>query len=239
MTAFLGYPGNFLTPERINKRMKFILILVFLFETASFQVQAQACLRDTKVSEEMTIALDLINQDKFADAEKRYTDVIILCDSAQQAFAQRGYARLRLEKYELAIKDFDKALKLDSKDYTVMANRALTWWYLSAPLAAEADAKEAIRIAPRYALGHYTMGLAKFSTSRYKEAEAHFTTSLELDPTYELAYFNRGITRIYLHKATDACTDWDEAESLGHPIPPKFREDYCRNPLPGSAAEGK
>ena len=120
-----------------------------------------------------------------------------------------------------------------------MANRALTWWYLSAPLAAEADATEAIRMAPYYALGHYTLGLAKFSTSRYKEADAHFTTSLELDPSYALAWYNRGITRIYLHRATEACTDWDEAQAHGHEIPAKFREDYCRNPIPGNAAEGK
>lgn len=176
----------------------------------------------------------LFELDEYEQADSLLSEAISLLPRWSESYALRGLVRLRLEQYEEATKDLSEAVRLNEGDYASWANRSLAWWYQGATLACESDARKAIRLAPEYGPGHYSLGLAFFSTRRYQDAEQKFSRSLELDSENALAWYNRGICRMYLRQYEGGCQDWDEAESRGAIISPKLRQDYCRSAPTGA-----
>jgi len=48
---------------------------------------------------------------------------------------------------------------------------------------------------------------------------------MELNPEYDVAYLNRGLTREMLGMLTEACEDWQKADELGSEEAEKYLKE--------------
>lgn len=60
----------------------------------------------------------------------------------------------------------------------------------------------------------YMRGMRRAAQSRWQDAEADFTQTLQADPKHALAYSNRGRARVFLNRPSDALKDCAEASRL-------------------------
>jgi tetratricopeptide (TPR) repeat protein len=87
---------------------------------------------------------------------------------------------------------------------------------------AYAEAKEvleqAVRLQPRFCLGHFWLGQARFATEDLDGAEQAFTNALEADARcggWQEAFKLRGETRARLGHRDDAIADFERCVELG------------------------
>ena len=86
------------------------------------------------------------------------------------------------------------------------------------PQAKEA-LEQAVRIQPRFCLGHYQLGRTLFAMEEFEEAEEALTDALEADERcerfYQDAWALRGETRARLGQREDAVADFERCIELG------------------------
>ena len=92
---------------------------------------------------------------------------------------------------DLAIADYDSAIRLDPGSTTAFNNRGTLWRRKKDADRAIADFTEAIRLDPTYAAAYNNRGV----TWRFKDLDraiADYSEAIRLDPGYLFAYNNRG-----------------------------------------------
>ena len=114
-------------------------------------------------------------------------------------------------EYDLAIAEFNKALKIDPNSAETFNNRGIAYSQKGEYDLAISDFTKVLEIKPVMAKAHYNRGITYAKKGQYVLAFQDFDRSLELDPIYAPAYINRG----GLH-AQFACSDWEKACQLGN-----------------------
>jgi tetratricopeptide (TPR) repeat protein len=115
-----------------------------------------------------------LNQWLLARTEKEAFEKIM--SSARQAadvpsqLLRRGNDALRKSEYDRAIKDFDKAIRLDPNNAAAFSDRGVAWFYKKEYDKAIEDYDEAIRLYPEYALAFFNRGLAWLCKKEYDNA---------------------------------------------------------------------
>jgi tetratricopeptide (TPR) repeat protein len=84
-----------------------IFTLIVLFATKTFGQDPVVILNPIIDSEIINNADSLLNLKQFQKAIENYTTVIELSPQKQYPWAQRGFAYLNQDRYELALNDFD------------------------------------------------------------------------------------------------------------------------------------
>ena len=74
---------------------------------------------------------------------------------------------------------------------------------------------------------YYNSGLKKHQNGDYYGAISEYTKSIELDPNFSYAYFNRGIAKEILKDLNGACLDYRIAARMGHAYAKEIVNDYC------------
>ena len=123
----------------------------------------------------------LVLDKKFDDALPYYNKAVKMNDSDINLFNSRGMCYYYADKFELAIKDFRRVIKLDPNNYIAYNNIG--------------------------SATYNNQNIAEASVVDLKLAEAQFNKSLELKPDFELANRNRGIVRYHLDKIDEAYND--------------------------------
>ena len=121
----------------------------------------------------------------------------------------RAFRYIALEQFDLAKKDFDKAIELDKTDAVSYLNRAFLETKLKEYKKAVSDLKFAIKLRPDYAKAYANLGDTYFRMEKYEDAIKNCSKAIELSPTYIEALMNRGITYIKLKKYKEALKDLD------------------------------
>ena len=131
------------------------------------------------------------NMGEEPQALEEFNQIIHLYPDFAFAIEERAFLYMRLEKYELAIVDFDRVLALKSSDQP----HFLTY--------------------KAYTLNN--RGYAKLNINLYEGALEDINHSIELLPTNAFAYRNRA--EVYIHQGdlTKACTDLAKAKELENP----------------------
>lgn len=85
------------------------------------------------------------------------------------------------------------------------------------------------RIRNSYIATVYTRrGLSKARLHDDRGAISDFTKAIEIDPSDETAYYNRGITKLeYGRKNDSACMDLSKAAELGHERAYEAMKEFC------------
>ena len=135
-------------------------------------------------------------------------------------------------EHDIAIADYNEAIRLEPNEAVVFHNRGSAWSAKKDYEKAIADYNEAIRLDPKFATAYINRGLAWHNKKDYEKAIADYNEAIRLDPKFATAYINRGRTWSARKDYEKAIADYNEAIRLD----PKYAKAYKNR---GSAWDDK
>jgi tetratricopeptide (TPR) repeat protein len=130
------------------------------------------------------------------------------------AFRGRGVAYLSKKLPDLAILEFDEALKLNAEDASSFGNRARALRDIGQYDRAIADYSQLLRILPRSHRALMERGLVRLRKNDLAEAMADLEAAIKISPTYVFAHVNRGVILAKQGKLDEAIAAYDETLRL-------------------------
>jgi tetratricopeptide (TPR) repeat protein len=126
----------------------------------------------------------------------------------------RGKAYYSKKEFDLAIADFDEAIRIcgDEADYYLW--RGVAYGYKKDDDRAIADFDEAVRINPKDAESYYNRGAVYSRKGDSDHAIADYSDAIRLDPNMAKAYGNRGREYIAKDDYDKAIADFETALKL-------------------------
>jgi len=176
--------------------------------------------------------------------------LLIICISSftQTAddYFQRGldkYYRHSPKDVPGAIHDFTKALNLAPDSSLILIWRAKAKSDLEDYRGAIQDYKKAIKTGYGRNLHHwyFNIGFNYMEIKKYKEAIRFFNKAIEYrkksgffdnsDPTkiILLAFYNRGLAKIYMGNKEEGCLDLSKVGEMGYEEAYKTMQEFCNN----------
>lgn len=104
----------------------------------------------------------------------------------------KGYDSYLQEEYDLAVKYYTKAIKLDPDIAVIYNNRGLVYFAMKEYDKAIKDFNKGIKVNPNLAMIYNNASLVYYDLKNYDDTVKYFTKALKIDPTLEKAYYNRG-----------------------------------------------
>ena len=170
---------------------------------------------DDKEIEKRIDALNELAEAKDWEAlEQAATQFIEDYPDRAEGYFFRGNAKGGLKQYDEAIKDYDKAIELNSEVAVIYNNRGNAKNELDQYIEAIKDFDRAIELDPKHDLAYYNRGNAKDELELHEEAIKDYDKVIESDPNDAAAYYNRGIAKSKLGQYTEAIKDYDKAIEL-------------------------
>lgn|GEM_PF-1582604 len=167
------------------------------------------------------------------------------------AHTAKGLDYFSKSKFELAVKEYDEAIRVFPELAAAHNNRGSALFALGRFEEAAASFRSAVKLDPRYAQAHFNLALAliklglereaneslaraadayvvagdeQLLADRLEEAEESYKGLLQIDPEYPIAHFKLGLVHIAAHKYDDAVAS--------------FRRVLRKNPDSADAHEG-
>ncbi|AKE65002.1 TPR domain protein, putative component of TonB system [Microcystis aeruginosa NIES-2549] len=137
-------------------------------------------------------------------------------------YVNRGILYRRQQKYELALDDYNKAIKLNPNHANAYNNRGNLYYDLQKYDLALADYDKAIEINPNFAILYYNRGGVYYNQQKYELALSDINKAIDINPNYAEAYYNRGNIYYDLQKYELALSDINKAIELN----PNYAEAY-------------
>jgi tetratricopeptide (TPR) repeat protein len=159
------------------------------------------------------VALDKFN--KCVELNPNYGD----------GYINRGSVLNQLKRYEEALSDSRKALKLEPQSATALNNRAVALENIATSTkdtnfvmldSARADYMRCAKEMPNNAIIFYNLGNTEYDLKNLSQAILYYSKSLEIEPNFTMNYFNRGLAKLNLGRHDEACTDFNTGASLGN-----------------------
>lgn len=120
-----------------------------------------------------------------------------------------------LKQYDLAIKDYDRAIQLNpAAKYKVYYNRGNVKLELDRLEDAAADFTRVIELDPHPADGYFKRGFVRDIQGRFAEADADLNRGIELSPNHAGGYYTRGCVRMKHKQWLKAKQDLEKALAL-------------------------
>ena len=132
-----------------------------------------------------------------------------------ESLIEKGYQLAYNGNYGSAIKQYDKAIKIDPASAKAYYNRANVKYDLRDYEGAIEDCSKAIQLDPELKNAYFNLGISKFQLEKYKESITDFDKAIELNPSDAETLCWRGIAKHKLGKTDEACEDWNKARNLG------------------------
>ncbi len=126
-------------------------------------------------------------------------------------YTMRGTIRCREKELDLALADYNEAIRIDPTRADFYNNRATVWLAKKERDKAIADYDEALRIDPQYAGGYYYRGNALFAKKEYGKAIGDYNEAIRIDPRFGAAYDNRASVWSAMKEYDKAIADYNEA----------------------------
>jgi Flp pilus assembly protein TadD len=124
--------------------------------------------------------------------------------------SERGIAYSEKGQYDLAIAEFNKALRIDPLEVGIYNDRGITFAKKGQYKLAIADFTKAIGVNRNDAVSYYNRGVTYAAVRQFDLALQDFNRYLELNPVNAAVYEARG----GIHAAL-ACSDWGQACEAG------------------------
>jgi tetratricopeptide (TPR) repeat protein len=151
----------------------------------------------------------------------RLTDAINRSPQDPDAHFRRGNLLSQQKEYELASKDYSRAIELNPKDAQAFNNRCWVNVALGLGQLAIADCDEALRLQPQYADALDSRGLANLMLGRLDPAIADFSGALRLKPKLATSLYGRGLAYTRQGKANVGSADMKAATDIN----PEVRDE--------------
>jgi hypothetical protein len=132
-----------------------------------------------------------------------------------QVYAGRG-------AYNLAIKDFDDVIRLNSKDVEAYNNRCWVRTVIGELQSALRDCNEALRLRPNFVDALDSRGLVNLKSGLSKNAIADFDAALRVNPRLTSSLYGRGLARQRSGAISDGDVDVNNAKAMDPNIVKEF-----------------
>ncbi|XP_070542046.1 tetratricopeptide repeat protein 28-like [Ptychodera flava] len=119
----------------------------------------------------------------------------------------RGNTAAKRKQYYQAIIHYTEAIKLDSKDPTVLTNRSLCFLKLAQHFLALEDAKRAVKLQPDWSKGYYRQGQVYYSADKFEDAVKIYEEGIAKCPNDD------GMLKLALEKTLEKKREKDEREN--------------------------
>ena len=123
----------------------------------------------------------------------------------------RGGSYSLQKKYELALADLNKAMKLNPNYALAYSGRGELYYYQKKYELALADFNKAIELDSKLAIAYNNRGGIYYNQQKYELALADFNKAIELDSKLAIAYINRGGIYSLQQKDELALADFNKA----------------------------
>ena len=130
------------------------------------------------------------------------------------AYNNRGFALLDRGDYDLALADFDAAIKLNPSEAGYFYNRANSLLAKNENDRAIVDFDQAIKLNAKLSQAYAGRGRAYANKREFDRAIADLSQAIRLDPKLPRAYSNRGVVYSKKREFTLAVVDFDQAIKL-------------------------
>ena len=127
------------------------------------------------------------------------------------AFRNRGIAYTGKKLFELAVFDFDEALKLSPQDQSALANRGWSFSQLGQHDRAVVDYTEYLKLNQRNDRVYNNRGLAYIRKGDLPAAQADFEEAIKINARYVAARNNRALVLARQNKLDEAIAEYNEA----------------------------
>jgi tetratricopeptide (TPR) repeat protein len=148
-------------------------------------------------------------------AKKELLAAVAISAAQATAYGDRGKSYLKLNKYDLAIADFDASLALRTNDSTVLSDRCWARGLLNRDLdKALADCNQSLQIEENAATVLDSRGFIYFRKGQFADARKDFDAVLANTPNFVPSLFMRGVTRLRLGDSAGGNADIEAAKRL-------------------------
>jgi len=150
-------------------------------------------------------------------------------DPKVAGFVKQGGAALRLNQYDLAIRNFTAALRMkpDTKTASAIHDwRAGAYGQKGELNKAMEDADESIRLNPAYFGGYLARGIVYRRSGNLDQAISDYNTAIRLNPNFARTYYDRAIA--YARKGDYNEAIRDSTEAIRH-RDPTMQADFYYN----------
>lgn len=127
-----------------------------------------------------------------------------------QTYSTQGLIYSENGRYDLAISEFNKALKIAPSSPELYNNRGIVYSKAGQYDLAISDFTKALELKPDSTQAYYNRGITYLIKDQYKMAFSDLNKVLDIDPLNKSAYDIRGSMYGVL-----ACSDWQKACRLG------------------------
>jgi tetratricopeptide (TPR) repeat protein len=172
---------------------------------------------------------------KFDEAVEYYEQALYIEPKNPKIWANSGSALLRLGMWAKAINCFDRALELNSGLALAHSGKGLALTHLKRYSEALESHEFAITIDNSPVSWNNRGNTLVRMGAPVKEAIACYRKALEVDPNYEIAWFNRGKAELMNDDVSDAITSLTRAVELN----PQFADAWFQKGKALSMAGGK
>ncbi|MCZ8039749.1 MAG: tetratricopeptide repeat-containing serine protease family protein, partial [Microcystis sp. LE17-20A] len=129
-------------------------------------------------------------------------------------YLNRGLLYSDLQKYELALSDYNKAIDINPNYAKAYNNRGFLYHNQQKYELALSDYNKAIDINPNYALAYNNRGLLYHNQQKYELALSDYNKAIDINPNDALAYVNRGVVYALTREFPKALADAEKASEL-------------------------
>jgi tetratricopeptide (TPR) repeat protein len=209
-----------------NTPRKCLSRAIFMVAVASLPASAIAQLLDTKF-------IEWCAGKNRASPEQAISGCTALIERGQlslEALAnvleRRGEAYYGKDRFELALKDFSEAIRLDPNYGVAYIGRAKVYYIIHQYDRSILDSTEAVRLNPKLAKSaHNLRAQVYFDKGDYGRAIADFDAQEKVDPDSlgALSYYLRGLAKQKMGNVTGANLDIKSAKTLDPKIAEKFK----------------
>jgi tetratricopeptide (TPR) repeat protein len=124
---------------------------------------------------------------------------------------KKGWALYLQGEYEEAIKCYDKALKIEPKNFITLNNKGLTLYVQGEYEEAIKCYDKALKIEPASSFVLYNKGMALYGQGEYEEAIKCYNKALKIEPDSSLVLYNKGLALYGQVEYEEAIKCYDKA----------------------------
>jgi len=148
-----------------------------------------------------------------------------------EAYFTRGAAAFGLEKYDLALVNAIKAIKLNPNSFEYNYLKGMTNVKLKKRKEAIIDFEKVIELNPTHSLSLFNLATQNHEVGQLDTALSYYKKSIELTPNDAKIYHGRAITHINLNDYESAIEDLKTAKKVDVRYAQKNQLDLLLNPL--------
>ncbi len=164
----------------------------------------------------------------WANETTLWTDIQSKAPQKMRPYIHLGVSHIMNGEYDLALKEFNQALKIRQDNYKVYHNRGIAYEMKKEFRPALADYTQAIQLNPHAAVSFANRGGIHMQLGQFQKAMQDLDRAIELDPDYATAYLNRGNIYYRFKHYKKALDDFVRAKQLGSQITPDELEGVRR-----------